>query len=357
MGAVTFSLDIKLLEELINSCDFNFFVETGTFKGDTVDAVRSYFDNVRSVEMSQTLYEAAKERFVDDDKVNLLHGDSAEILGSMSKELAKESVLYWLDAHWCVADSTSGETSQCPLLMEIQQIQNLNIDSVILIDDARLFLAPPPAPHDVAQWPTLHQIIESLQSISTQHEIMVVNDIIAFYPNAAKPAVVKYARDHGVDWLNAANCLKQSGTFLKQLEEKEAVIQTQDQALKQAVTEQQHELTEQKLVNSSFLKQLEEKEAVIQEQDQALKQAGKDQQYEIDEQKLANNSFLKQLDEKDSVTQELQQQLDEKDSVTQELQQQLEEKEAVIQELLQQLAESNLSIVGRMMRIINPSNK
>jgi hypothetical protein len=275
MGAVTFSLDIKLLEELKNSCDFGIFVETGTFKGDTVDATRSYFNNVRSIEMSRTLYEAARERFIDDDKVDLYLGDSAEILGRMSTELSKESVLYWLDAHWCVADSTSGETSQCPLLMEIQQIHKLNIDSVILIDDARLFLAPPPAPHDVAQWPTLHQIIESLQSISTQHEIMIVNDIIAFYPNAAKEAVVKYARGQGVDWLDAANCLKQNGSFLTQLEEKEAVIQNQ-----------QNVITEQKPSNVGFLNQLEEKEAVIQDQHQT-----------VSELQLLNDSLLKQLEE------------------------------------------------------------
>jgi len=194
-----------LLNQLQDSCNFQFFVETGTFNGDTVDAVKPHFNKVYSVELSEILYKAAKKRFIDDDKVEIFHGDSSEILKNISAQLSDETVLYWLDAHWCVADNTSGDKSQCPLLNEIKNINTLNGDSVILIDDARLFMAPPAVPHDVTQWPDLSQVINSLQSISSQHEIMIVNDVIAFYPQVAKESIIRYARDCGVDWLDAAN--------------------------------------------------------------------------------------------------------------------------------------------------------
>jgi hypothetical protein len=72
---------------------------------------------------------------------------------------------------------------------------------VVLIDDARLFLAPPPLPSSADQWPSLSDVIERLRALSQTHEMMVVNDVIAFYPNESRAAMVKYAREHGVDWL------------------------------------------------------------------------------------------------------------------------------------------------------------
>ena len=337
MGAVTFSLDIKLLEELKNNCDLNFFVETGTFRGETVETVKPYFKKIFSIEMSEILFENAKKRFQTDEHVSVFQGDSGKVLGELSRQIAQESTLYWLDAHWCVADSTSGETSQCPLLNEIKQINNLNLNSVILIDDARLFLAPPPAPHDVAQWPTFHQIVEGLQDLSKDHEIMVINDIIAFYPSSANDAVVRYARDHGIDWLNAVNCLKQDGSFLKQLEDKEFVIQ----GLEAAKCEQQTALTQKEYLNGVLSSQIEEKEVVIQE----LLHSNK-------EHKRMNENLIEQVEGKETVIQELVHSNTEQKKINNIFLRQLEEKEAVIQELCLR-DENPRSIVGRIIKRIS----
>ena len=129
--------------------------------------------------------------------MQILQGNSKDKLREHQSELKDVGALYWLDAHWCVATDTAGELSQCPLLEELQAIGKLNNVSVVLIDDARLFLAPPLAPHEISQWPSFHQIVSCLLSMSREHELMVVNDVIAFYPQYAKSVMTSYAQNCG----------------------------------------------------------------------------------------------------------------------------------------------------------------
>jgi hypothetical protein len=224
LGAVTFSIDTDLVSRLKKSLPLNLFVETGTFHGDTTFSLIPYFDRLITIEFSEPLCIEAKARFNRNANVEVLHGSSPEVLEKLRPIFDESPALFWLDAHWCVANDTAGELSQCPLLFELRAIGALHAESVILIDDARLFLAPPIAPHEVSHWPRLHQIIDDLIALSPVHEIMIVNDVIAFYPKRIIQTMNKYAQDCGVDWLLAANCMKQEGTSFKQLEEKESKI-------------------------------------------------------------------------------------------------------------------------------------
>ena len=225
MGAVTFSLDMKLLYALKSSLRLDRFVETGTFRGDTVAQVAPYFDEVISIELSDELSKAAASRFASEPKIKILHGSSPTKLEDIRPDFQGESALFWLDAHWCVASNTAGLSSQCPLLDELRAIKSVNAESVILIDDARLFLAPPLAPHEISHWPNFDEIIRQLLAMSECHQIMVINDVIAFFPTASGPAIARYAQDYGTDWLLASNSLKQNGTIMNDLADKEKVIQ------------------------------------------------------------------------------------------------------------------------------------
>jgi glycosyltransferase involved in cell wall biosynthesis len=254
MGAVTFSLDVRLVECLKEALPFSIFVETGTFKGDTVASMTPLFDQLITVEISKPLWKKATVRFEGESKVKVHLGNSPEELSKIRLLLGDASTLFWLDAHWCVAENTVGDESQCPLLEEISAIDRLGDTSVVLIDDARLFLAPPPEPHDVTQWPSFAQIVTALRRLSDQHELMVINDVIAFYPKTVEDSINGYARKYGVDWLRASQSLSENTDLRVALEEKEAVIQRQHEVLKKA--ENDHRL---------LIKDLEEKEAVIQE--------------------------------------------------------------------------------------------
>jgi hypothetical protein len=201
MGAVSFSLDLKLVLELKKVLPMTTFVETGTFEGDTVERAIPYFESIHSVELSQEYYEKVVERFKGNAKVHLYLGQSPETLHRLKPALEGKSVLFWLDAHWCIADQTAGGESQCPLLKELQALSVLGNESVLIIDDARLFLSPPPYPHEVSQWPSLEEVLEKLRGLSANHEIMITNDILIYYPVSVRSVVREYAYRNSIDWL------------------------------------------------------------------------------------------------------------------------------------------------------------
>lgn len=114
------------------------FVETGTFKGAMVDAVRSEFDRIWSVELDPSLYQAAVERFRAYPHITLVQGDSATVLGDIL-DAEPGPILFWLDGHWSGGGTARGSL-ETPIVAELQSIlERDRQDDVILIDDARKF--------------------------------------------------------------------------------------------------------------------------------------------------------------------------------------------------------------------------
>ena len=84
------------------------FVETGTYHGGTLKQMLDMFNCLYSIELSDKHYNKAVRRFGDIEKVNLLHGDSAELMSKVGKEI-KEPAVFFLDAHYSGAGTTRGE--------------------------------------------------------------------------------------------------------------------------------------------------------------------------------------------------------------------------------------------------------
>lgn len=198
MGAIHFSIDIKLVHALQSALPVHIFVETGTFKGDTSLLASSYFKQVFTIEASDALFIAARERLQHLSNIELVHGSSPNILRNLSITLSDQSAIYWLDAHWC-GSVTAGENHECPILDELEAIGNLNSQSVILIDDARLFIAPPPRPHNPDEWPRIDILIDRLRRLSHEHSLWIINDVIIFAPLAISEHIVAYGVDQGFD--------------------------------------------------------------------------------------------------------------------------------------------------------------
>ena len=224
MGAVTFSIDLTLVNCLKQSLPLAAFVETGTFEGASIEKVKDLFEIVYSIELSEIFYVKALEKFQKYSNIELYQGDSERWLYYLQHELKNKSTLYWLDAHWCVANDTAGVESQCPLLRELEAIDYLNSDSIIIIDDARLFLCTPPIPHEITQWPCFDEIIKSLYRLSSLHCLMVVNDMIIYYPQKIDQQIKDYAYFHGIDWLATYYKSQRYDQILQELEEKEQQI-------------------------------------------------------------------------------------------------------------------------------------
>jgi hypothetical protein len=229
MGAFYFSLDTRLAAVLAQSLGLEVFVETGTFEGDTLEAMGSIFPERHSIELSPTLCARARERFEGKVGVHLYQGESPECLAEVRKALGERPALYWLDAHWCAGQDTAGEKSQCPLLQELRQLNPLRENDVVLIDDARLFLCPPPHPHEVSDWPALQEVLEAFLQIRRGHRLMVVDDVMVIYPEKCRALVDDHAHKNGVDllalkhtaslaehWEQKHNEAKKSADFLQQ---------------------------------------------------------------------------------------------------------------------------------------------
>lgn len=220
MGAVRFSVDPRLLRQLTKLLPLDLFVETGTYHGDSVRAALPFFKELHTIELSDQLFAGAEAAFKDSPAVRVHHGHSADVLEELGPRLKRKKVLYWLDAHWCEADAAE-ESDNCPLLGELKAIGKLGRRDVVLIDDARLFTAPPPPPADPGEWPDINQVLSGLASLAAPnapHELIVIDDVIVFAPREVMPAVRKFARNKGVDWLEEMNRTQRLMGGLKRLE-------------------------------------------------------------------------------------------------------------------------------------------
>ena len=73
------------------------FVETGTYFGDMVDAIKSDFDRVYSIELSEKLHAGACKRFDGDPRVELIRGDSGSVMKSVMMKLTAPALFCWMD--------------------------------------------------------------------------------------------------------------------------------------------------------------------------------------------------------------------------------------------------------------------
>ncbi|HYR89120.1 MAG TPA: hypothetical protein VE422_33905 [Terriglobia bacterium] len=225
MGAICFSIDPAAVALLVELLHLEVFVETGTFHGDSIAAVADRFLRTFSIEIDPTLCAQAQRRFADRPAVDIRLGASPNVLARLRAEgaFASGRVLFWFDAHWCESAGTDA-AGQCPLLEELAAIGAVNGASVIAIDDARLFLAPPNSPHAVEQWPGFDAVLAALRACVPQHHIIVLNDCIWAVPVETAQAFEAYAVRSGVDWLELAEKARNYDLILAQLHEKDAEI-------------------------------------------------------------------------------------------------------------------------------------
>lgn len=113
-------------------------VETGTFKGDMVEAMRHDFRKVYSIELADHFYEAAVARFKGDPNIEILHGDSGRVMSELVPKLDGPA-LFWLDGHYSAGNTARGD-KDTPVMEELGHIfAREDLRCVILIDDARCF--------------------------------------------------------------------------------------------------------------------------------------------------------------------------------------------------------------------------
>ena len=174
------------------------FIETGTFEGGTAIWASNHFQNVLTIENSRILYDRVVEKNKHIENIDFRFGNSSENLKQILPKLDKTAI-FWLDAHWCSGDSY-GENSQCPIIQELETLIKSGTPHCILIDDARLFLSPPPRPNQIDQWPTIDHILNILQSGDERYYIVVSEDVIIAVPIFARSTLARYLQSLNTKW-------------------------------------------------------------------------------------------------------------------------------------------------------------
>ena len=112
-------------------------VETGTYYGEMVAAMRGQFDRIYSIEFDAGLAAAAQKKFAAWPKITIIQGKSEEELPKIVLSLT-EPTLFWLDAGYYGWAGEKGQESR--IRRELDAILSHRVKGhVILIDDARGF--------------------------------------------------------------------------------------------------------------------------------------------------------------------------------------------------------------------------
>jgi hypothetical protein len=120
-------------------------VETGTYLGDMVAAMKPHFNRIYSIELSVELYERARIRFQADRNIVLINGDSGSQIAKVVEEIDMPA-LFWLDGHYSAGITARGE-KDTSIFEELSHIlAGKRLGHVIMIDDARCFGSDPAYP-------------------------------------------------------------------------------------------------------------------------------------------------------------------------------------------------------------------
>jgi hypothetical protein len=145
----------ELLKKYQNKYKINILVETGTYLGEMVFAQKDNYKSIYSIEIQPELYTAAKRRFMNYKNINILFGDSGEMMSELVQNL-EEKALFWLDGHYSGGITGKSET-ECPIFNELLPILNDNKNHIIIIDDANCFIGK-------NDYPTIDALIRFVES-------------------------------------------------------------------------------------------------------------------------------------------------------------------------------------------------
>lgn len=144
-------------------------VETGTYYGEMVAAMKNHFDAVHSVEYDSRLAERAQKKFARYGHIHIHEGDSQRVVPEILRSL-QQPALFWLDAGYYGWAGLEGDKRR--LTSEFEAILRHPVAGhVILMDDARGLNGQNGAP-TIAE---VTQRIESEfpgRSVEVRHDIM-----------------------------------------------------------------------------------------------------------------------------------------------------------------------------------------
>ncbi len=124
----------KVVQEYGEKFALKTLVETGTYYGEMVAAMKGRFDRIYSIEFVPELADRAKRKFARDAHVQIFCGDSRVVMPEVLA-LLKGPALFWLDAGYY--GWVGIRTNEQRLSAELEMILSHPFPHMILLDDAR----------------------------------------------------------------------------------------------------------------------------------------------------------------------------------------------------------------------------
>jgi hypothetical protein len=153
------------------------FVETGTYRGGMIAALKGEFDEIYSIELSEELHSVARKRFAGDRHIKLICGDSAEELPRLVERLACPA-LFWLDAHYSGGETANGIQGN-PIMKEIACVLKDCKAHVILVDDMRLFGTDPAYPASEALTTKIAEMAGERVRLEIRDDVLRITPLVA----------------------------------------------------------------------------------------------------------------------------------------------------------------------------------
>ncbi len=124
----------KVVREYGEKFALKTLVETGTYYGEMVAAMKGHFDRIYSIEFVPALAERATRKFARYQHVRIFCGDSRVVMPEVLALLSAPA-LFWLDAGYYGWVGKQGDQQR--LSAELEMILSHPYPHVILLDDAR----------------------------------------------------------------------------------------------------------------------------------------------------------------------------------------------------------------------------
>jgi hypothetical protein len=184
------SLRADFLAEIARIFNVDVFVESGTSYGGTVNAAKDIFKEIHSIELDDTFFARACDRFLLDENVYLHKGDSAIVLTDVLRRVKNKRIVCWFDGHYSGGTTAKG-TSNTPILHELRALEQANIhNAILLIDDICCFRPPIRQAPDVAQgYPSIQELKDAVMRINSTYRFVVYGDIALAYPSSCNVEV------------------------------------------------------------------------------------------------------------------------------------------------------------------------
>jgi len=124
----------KVVREYGERFGLQTLVETGTYYGEMVAAMKSHFERIYSIEYVPELASRATRKFARDEHVRIFCGDSRLVMPEVLA-LLEGPALFWLDAGYY--GWVGIRTNEQRLSAELEMILSHRFPHIILLDDAR----------------------------------------------------------------------------------------------------------------------------------------------------------------------------------------------------------------------------